>query len=241
MVEFLRRGQLFQYKMKLVILTGGVATGKTTAVHLLKKHGIATVEFEDVIGTALQPNSDAYSKILKHFGGSVLKPDGTLNIRALFDAVNADPSEKQVFDDITRPYLAKSAIYQVLIKWLMRYKVIVIGSSVFFEDIVPSWLFNDIITVSASPETQMQRLVGNMGCTEEVARDRMKAQIPLPFKCAMSTVVLDNNGDVENLDKQIVELIDRWNKQSTPLYKWPDPFLAIPVLVLLILLIDLFI
>ena len=50
--------------MRLVILTGGVATGKTTAMRLFKKHGVATVEFEEVIGRALQPNTDAYAKVI---------------------------------------------------------------------------------------------------------------------------------------------------------------------------------
>ena len=222
--------------MRLVILTGGVATGKTTAMRLFKKHGVATVEFEEVIGRALQPNTAAYAQVLQHFGGSVLKPDGSLNAKALFETVNANPSEKQVLDDITRPYVAKSAIQQILIKWLLRSSVIVVGSSVFFEDIVPGWLFNDVITVSSSPANQLQRMVSDMGCTEEIAETRMKAQIPLPFKCAMSTIVLDNDGKVEELEEQIVEVIERWNKESTPLYKWPGPILAFPAIALMLAL-----
>ena len=219
--------------MRLVILTGGVATGKTSATRLFKKHGIATVELEDVVSAALQPNSPAFAAILKHFGGSVLRPDGSLNMKALLDAVNADPGDKQVFDDITRPYLAKSAITQILWRWVFRAHVIVIDSAVFFEDIIPEWFFNDIITVTCSPQNQLQRLMSDVGCTEEVAKSRMKAQIPLPFKCAMSTIVLDNNGKLEELEEQIGEVVDRWNHTKTPLLKWPDPFTVLALTVML--------
>ena len=138
--------------MRLVILTGGIAPVLPVATRLFKKHSIATVELEDVVSAALQPNSPAFAAILKDFGGSVLRPDGSLNMKALLDAVNADPGDKQVFDDITRPYLAKSAITQILWRWVLRAHVIVIDSAVFFEDIIPGWFFNDIITVTCSPQ-----------------------------------------------------------------------------------------
>ena len=167
----------------------------------------------------------------------MVKPDGSLDMKILIDYVNADPNAKQLFDDVTRPYLAKSAIGQILSRYFFGAKVIVIDSAVFFEDIIPGWIFNDIITVNCSPENQFRRLMGEMGCSEEVARNRMKAQIPLPFKCAMSTIVLDNNGKVEELDEQILDVIERWKKEKTPFYKWPDPVLLIVSLPLLLVLL----
>lgn len=223
--------------MRLVIITGGVATGKTTASRIFKKHHIATIEFEDVMKAALQPNSPAFVEVSRHFGSSVLKPDGTLDMKRLGDITDTDPTKKKVYDDITRPYLAKSAIIRILIRWLFGASIIAIDSNVFFEDIIPCWMFNDIVTVNCSTVNQLQRLTENMGFTDEIARNKIKGQIPMPFKCAMSTVVLDNDGKVEELEEQIIEVIENWKKEKTPFYKYPDmTVLVLFFLTLLVLL-----
>lgn len=223
--------------MRLVVLTGGVSTGKSTSAKLFRKHKIPVIVFDEIVDKVISPSSPAYQHILKHFGGNVMKSDGSVDRRLLNEVTWHDPNKKKLFDDIIRPYASKQIFLEVLFKWITYNSTIIIDISIFFEDILPHWLFNDIITVSCNESTQIMRMTVNSGFTKEEAVQRIHSQIPLEFKKAMSSIVIDNDGSFEELEEQIVGTIKKWEKQPTSYYKYPSPFVALLMILVVVFII----
>jgi dephospho-CoA kinase len=220
--------------MRLAVVTGGAATGKSTAVDLFRKHNVTVIDARTILRSVLRASASHAAAIATRFPAAIAKPGAPPSVKLLESVVYSDPNEKRALEDIVGPAMTKFTLIHILMAWLRRSRVVVLDSPLFFESSIPAALFHDVITVHADADVQRHRLTAVMGGTAEAADKRMKGQIPLEYKRAMSSIVLENNGEVDALEQQVDDVVRRWAGQRPPLWGYPDPLLVVGAAIALI-------
>ncbi len=184
--------------MRLVGLTGGIASGKSTLAAMLRARGAPVVDADALAREAVRHGSPALARIAEAFGPEVLLPDGGLDRRRLGALVFADPEERRRLEAITHP-----AVRELLAAELIRLEAE--GHSLAFYDV--PLLFEvglegavECTVVVWTPRAvQLARLVQRDGLTPSEAEARVAAQLPIDEKAARADVVVENDGPVEAL------------------------------------------
>ena len=223
--------------MRLVALTGGIATGKTTTGNILREFKIPIIDSDQIAHEVELPTGEAYPKIVAHFGDKILSPDGSIDRKALGAIVFKQESERQVLNRIVHPIVFKTLFLRAFKLWLSGESIIILDIPLFFEGRLPRFLFNDIVTVQCTTEVERQRLCARNNISTEEADRRMKHLVPMEKKISLSTIVIDNNGTEEELRSQVEEVVKKWKNQRMSFLKYPSPFLLLGYLILIIALI----
>ena len=196
--------------MLTIGLTGGIASGKSTVSRRLMELG-ATVVDADAIARALQePGRPGLEGIVEEFGPSVLTPDGRLDRAALGARVFADPEARARLNAIIHPLVRAEA---------ERLAAAAGEDAVLVEDIPllvetgQHGRFDLVLTVQASAEERVRRMVEDRGMTEADARARIAAQATDEQRRAVADVVLDNSGTPEELEAQVERF---WTERVAP-------------------------
>lgn len=191
--------------MLVIGLTGGIASGKTTAADILERAGAPLARSDLLAREVVAPGQPALDEIARAWPG-VIAPDGTLDRRALGRIVFARPEERRRLEEITHP-----RIHARMLAWLEGQRrsgapATVLDIPLLFEagyDRDTGFL-DRIWVVRCSPQAQLRRLVARDGLTLAEARERLAAQWPLETKVARADLVLDNDGAPETLAAEVL-------------------------------------
>jgi dephospho-CoA kinase len=192
--------------MRIIGLTGGIASGKSTIAHLLEQHGIPVIDADQLARRAVEPGSEALRAIEKEFGTSVINSDGTLNRQALATIVFNDPAERKKLEAITHP-----AIRTLAEEELNHYRAegtpaVIYMAALLIEANIVSRV-DEVWVVYIDQETQISRVMARDNCTREEAMSRIEAQIPMDEKVKLGKVVIDNRGTREELEQQVMDVV----------------------------------
>lgn len=186
---------------RLIGLTGGIATGKSTvANYLAVKYRYPILDADVYARDAVQPGSPILARTAERFGHRILLPDGNLDRQRLGERIFNDPEERQWLEAQIHPYV-RDRFLQGLVT-LADQPVIVLVIPLLFEAEMTD-LVDEIWVVTCSPQQQQERLQQRNGLTAAQAQARIGAQMPLAQKAAQATVVLDNSSTLKNLQSQI--------------------------------------
>lgn len=187
--------------MKRIIgLTGGIGTGKTTISNYLAQHHQLPVLDADIYAReAVQPGSPILSEIFERYGVAVKLPDGTLNRKGLGEIVFNHPDEKQWLEQQIHPYVRDR--FQSELDSLIAPTVVLVIPLLFEAEMTD--LVTEIWVVSCSPEQQLERMMERDRLSLEQAQSRINNQLPLEEKRARADVVLDNSSTLEALLQQV--------------------------------------
>ena len=192
---------------KIIGLTGGIASGKSTVTSYLREKGYPVIDADRVVHDLQVPGGELYQALVEHFGRDVLLDTGDLNRPALAQRIFSSQKEiawsNQVQGEIIRKALARER--DCLAK----------TEALFFMDIpllieqgYLDW-FDQVWLVYVTEETQLQRLMERNSLREVQARDRLVAQMPLDEKKAFVDLVLDNNSKRDHLYQQIDRALEQ--------------------------------
>ncbi|MEB3310142.1 MAG: dephospho-CoA kinase [Snowella sp.] len=185
---------------RLIGLTGGIATGKTTVSDYLRdRYHCPILDADHYAKEAVKKGSPILNKIAERYGQKILLENGELNRTKLGDIIFNDLAEKQWLESQIHPYVRDC--FQQQIKNLTD-PVLVLSIPLLFEAQL-THLVTEIWVVSCPFEQQIQRLIQRNSLTEQQAIARIQNQLPLTDKIAQANVVLDNSRDREFLYKQI--------------------------------------
>lgn len=192
---------------KIIGLTGGIASGKSTVSALLRQAGIPVIDADQVARQVQRPGSGALDKLAAAFGPAIIAPDGSLNRQQLGQRVFDDPAARQELDRIVQP-LIKDTIWQAVDN-LRRQGVanVVLDVPLLFE----AGYDTDcdlVVVVRVSPATELRRLMARNGYSRAAAQARIAAQLPLSVKVAKADVVIDNDGSREETRRQVAQLVE---------------------------------
>lgn len=119
--------------MLVVGLTGGIASGKSTVTSLLKAHAVPVIDLDILARVAVEPESYALSALVRHFGDSILRPDGTLNREALGSIVFNNEKERKVLNSIVHPAVRRLLAWELAKAWLRGEKICVVDAPLLIE------------------------------------------------------------------------------------------------------------
>ncbi|ATW47973.1 dephospho-CoA kinase [Streptomyces peucetius] len=192
--------------MLTVGLTGGIGAGKSEVSRLLVSYGAVLVDADRIAREVVEPGTPGLAAVVDAFGPGILAADGTLDRPKLGSIVFADPERLATLNGIVHPLVGERS--RELEQAAGPDDVVVHDVPLLTENNLRS-LYDLVIVVDASPETQLDRLVGLRGMTESEARSRMAAQATREQRRAVADIVIDNDGPLEKLEPQVREV---WNE-----------------------------
>ncbi|MHB1575178.1 MAG: dephospho-CoA kinase [Candidatus Dormibacteria bacterium] len=194
---------------RVVALTGGVATGKSTVAEMLQRLGAHIVDADQLAREAVAPGSDGLGAVVARFGPGMLTEEGTLDRRRMADLVFQHPHERAALEAIVHPIVARLSREAIRAASDSGARLIVYDIPLLFET-GRAGDFTTIILAYLRPELQLRRLMERSGLSQAEARARIAAQMPIDDKCALATWVVDNSG---TLEQTRVQVFDLWQKE----------------------------
>jgi dephospho-CoA kinase len=183
-------------------LTGGIASGKSTVGRMLRDEGAPVVDADQLARAVVEPGQPALDDIVREFGRSVLQDDGALDRKRLGEIVFSDETKRKRLQQITHPRIAMAAQAQVEGYRAQGEPVVVYEAALLVENNLHRAL-DGLIVVRATVEQQVERCMKRDGVTEEQARARIAAQLPLVEKLKVATHVIDNTGTLDETRAQV--------------------------------------
>jgi len=193
--------------VKLIGLTGGIASGKSTVAAILKRLGAAVINADELSREVVQPGKDAWKEIVDAFGPGIIQEDHTLNRRKLRKIVFDDPAARGKLEAIIHPRvraLAEARIHELA---TAGQSVIVYEVPLLFEAHIHHWV-RPVILVACDATTQIKRLTQRDHLTALEAQKHIDAQLSLDEKRKLADYVIENNGSLEKLEEQVRSVLD---------------------------------
>ncbi|WP_328870616.1 dephospho-CoA kinase [Streptomyces sp. NBC_00287] len=191
--------------MLKVGLTGGIGAGKSEVSRLLVACGAVLIDADRIAREVVAPGTPGLAAIVEAFGEDVLAEDGSLDRPKLGSIVFADPDKLAVLNSIVHPLVGARS--RELEQAAAEDAVVVHDVPLLTENgLAP--LYDLVVVVDASPETQLDRLVRLRGMTEEDARARMAAQATREKRREIADIVIDNDVPLEELQQRVRDVWD---------------------------------
>ena len=190
---------------KVIGLTGGIASGKSTVSGMLKSLGACIIDADAIAHQLSEPGESIYRAYLEHFGAQVINHEGRLDRRAVAERVFACPQEKQWMDGTAAPLILAEVKRQLSESVKAETPAVVLDVPLLFE---AGWdaLAEESWLVYVPEDEQLRRLCLRDKCTEEQGLRRMKSQMPLREKLSRADVAIDNSGSLEDTERVVKHL-----------------------------------
>ena len=194
--------------MKLVGLTGGIASGKSTVAAILHRLGASIINADELSREVVQPGQDAWNEIIKNFGSDILQEDKTLDRRKLRKLVFDNPEARKKLEAIIHPRVRALAERRIRELAASGSSVIVYEVPLLFEAQIHLWL-RPVILVACNVETQRKRLLKRDHLTQLEAQQHLEAQMSLEEKRKLADYVIENDGALEDLEQQVRTVLQK--------------------------------
>ena len=197
----------FPGNLKVVGLTGGIGSGKSTVAELFAARGVPVVDADALAREVVAPGGPAHADVAAAWP-AVIAADGTVDRKRLGAIVFGDPAALARLEAITHPRIAAAADARLAAlaaegRRLALYEAALLVESGRWRD------FDGLIVVTASPETQIARAIARDGLTRAQAEARIRAQLPTEEKVRVATHVIDNDGARAATEAQVAEILDQ--------------------------------
>ena len=191
---------------KIIGITGGIASGKSTVTNFLRQKGFQVVDADAVVHQLQKPDGRLFETLVQHFGQEIILENGELNRPILASLIFSNPDErewsKRIQGEIIREELAtlRDQLAQTEVVFFMDIPLL-------FEQDYVSW-FDETWLVYVDRDVQVERLMKRDHLSQDEAESRLAAQWPLDKKKDLTSHVLDNNGNQEQLLNQVRILLE---------------------------------
>jgi dephospho-CoA kinase len=190
--------------LKLIGLTGGAGSGKSTVSDMLSELGAVVIDADDAAHAVYEPGSPGFDAVVREFGGEYVK-GGRIDRTRLGELVFRDEDARHRLNAIVHPLVREWMAARTAEAALREAGVVVQAVPLLFENGLER-LFSTIVLVHVPREVQLRRLVEGRGLSEDRARGMIAAQMPIDEKRKLAHHVIDNSGTVESTRKQVERL-----------------------------------
>jgi dephospho-CoA kinase len=188
--------------MILIGLTGNIASGKSEVARMLADRGATIIDADVLAREAVRPETQALRDIVKRWGKDVLQQDGSLDREALRQIVFADRNELDALNRIVHPCVTRMRDREVALAKERGDPIVVCVIPLLFErNLVDE--FDAIVLVDAPRPVRLERLVTTRGLEETEAMNMIAAQMPAELKRARADHCIDNNGSLDDLERDV--------------------------------------
>ena len=191
--------------MKIIGLTGGIASGKSFVASILEELGSVVIDADQLAREVVKPGMKPYSDIVEAFGEGVLQQDGTLDRKALGRIVFSDPEARLRLERVTHPAIIKLAGEKLEEEQRKGTETVFYMVPLLLEAGLTSSV-DEVWVVYADEETQVERLMKRDRIGRDEALRKIAAQMPMDEKVKVGNVVIDNSGSPEETRRKVMEL-----------------------------------
>src|SRR3954462_14558653 len=191
--------------MLLIGLTGNIASGKSEVARMLEERGATLIDADVLAREAVGPETQALRDIVKRWGKDILNDDGSLDRGALRQIVFADQNELDALNRIVHPGVTRLRDREIAKARERGDDLVVCVIPLLFErNLVDE--FDAIVLVDAPRPLRLERLVGTRGLDETDGMNMIVSQMPAELKRARADYVIENNGSLKDLERDVDEL-----------------------------------
>ena len=191
---------------KIIGITGGIASGKSTVTEFLRQKGFQVVDADAVVHQLQKPGGRLFQILVEHFGEKVLLENGELN-RPLLASLIFSNSEEQEWSKRTQGEIIREELAALRNQFALTEALFFMDIPLLFEQNYASW-FDETWLVYVNRDVQLERLMKRDQISKEAAESRLNSQWPLERKISLASHSLDNNGNQEQLIAQVVQLLE---------------------------------
>ena len=194
--------------MLVIGLTGSIGTGKSEAARQLEALGASIISADQVGHEAYTPKTEAWDQVVVAFGDEILQEDGGIDRRKLGALVFSDPGKLEKLNQIMHPLMARMVSDKIEALRDQEVGVVVVEAALLFE---AGWdsLVEEVWVTDSPEKIVIERLKQRNGMSEEEARKRIYSQMDRTERLERSDYVIQNSGDMAELESAIKELWDR--------------------------------
>lgn len=197
-------------------LTGGIASGKSVVAGMLREMGFAVLDADALAHKLIEPGQPAYHEVAREFGPEIVAPNGNINRARLGAIVFANPAKLARLNSIVHPRV-EAAVSRQFEEWegSGAHEAAFVEAALLIEAGYEK-LLNGLVVTWCRPEQQVERL-RSRGLSEEEARQRIAAQMPMEEKLRHATEKIDCSGTLEETRHQVVSLPGRLRRVPSKL------------------------
>jgi dephospho-CoA kinase len=194
--------------MKVIGLTGGIASGVTLVARMFRDLGARVIEADQVSRDVVRPGTEVFRALAQAFGPDVVAADGTLDRQRLGRVIFGDAAARARLNALTHPAIRRRIWEEIdQVRRADPGATVIVDIPLLLDTSGPETFDLDgVIVVTATPELQMARMTARDGLSREEAQRRLAAQRPVALKAADADWVIDNTGSVEETRGQVRRL-----------------------------------
>jgi dephospho-CoA kinase len=182
--------------MRLIGVTGGIATGKSTVDRMLADHGAIVIDADELAREAVGPGEPTLDEVATRFGRDVIRPDGTLDRGRVGEIVFADAEARRDLERITHPRIMELMQERIATALAGPAPLVAVDVPLLFES-AREGMFEGVLLVYAPRDVQLRRLRERNGLDEDAALQRLAAQLPIAEKRDRATWIIDNSHGID--------------------------------------------
>ena len=191
--------------MKVISITGGVGSGKSEVLRILQEEFGADIIIADKVAHQLmEPGKKGYGRVVAAFGISLLSADGSIDRQRMAELIFSDKDSIEKMNSIIHPMVWSEIEYAIAHS---DKNLVAVEAALFDEE--HNAMFDEIWYVYTSVENRIKRLMASRGYSEEKCRGIMANQASEDDYRSFATRVLDNNGGIEDIRKQIASFLGK--------------------------------
>ena len=191
---------------KIIGITGGIASGKSTVTNFLRQQGFQVVDADAVVHQLQKPGGRLYQVLVQHFGQEILLVNGELN-RPLLASLIFSKTEEREWSKQTQGEIIREELAALRDQLAQTEAIFFMDIPLLFEQDYANW-FDETWLVYVDRDVQVERFMKRNQLSKEVAESRLAIQWSLEEKKGLATHVLDNNGSRDQLVSQVVKLLE---------------------------------
>lgn len=188
-------------------LTGGIGTGKSTISSIFRNENFIVIDADMTAKEVLEKNPQILDRVKIEFGSGFFDWRGEFRRREFGNHIFKFPKQRKKYEDIIMPYI-KNEIKNKVEKYEKQgEKVVIIDAPTLIENGMHEEV-DYVVLVCADNKTQIQRVKQRDNLTQAETISRINAQMSLNEKKNYANIIIDNNGDLIDTQKQVYDLID---------------------------------
>jgi dephospho-CoA kinase len=201
------------FAMRVIGLTGGIGSGKSTVAQLFREENIPVVDADRISRDVTSPGKPAYIDIVGKFGAQVLLPDGRIDRKKLGAIVFADPGKRSALEAITHPRIGEGIRDAIRALASEGHEIAIVEAALIFEK-GRQGIVQTVIGVRCGRRLQVERLMSRDGIPQEEALRIVSVQMDPEEKVQASDYVIDNSGDLAETRAQVRALVSKLRRLS---------------------------
>ena len=191
---------------KIIGITGGIASGKSTVTNFLRQQGFQVVDADAVVHQLQRPGGRLFEALVQHFGQEIILENGELNRPLLARRIFSNPKERE-WSRLTQGEIIREELATLRNQLAQTEEIFFMDIPLLFEQDYVAW-FDETWLVYVDRDVQVERLMKRDQLSKVEAESRLAAQWPLEEKKDLASHVLDNNGNQDQLLNQVRILLE---------------------------------